>query len=327
MARDFALSIDVGFHMHPKTLRFSRLMGSEMALGALIKLWSWATEAAPDGDIRRYEGADIEWAIGHRGADGKCFRALCDAGFIDHENYAPVAIHDWMEPGHTGYALVQQKAARDRWRRNKGLPVGSARKSRERPRGTSEESTGTPAPSRFTVHGENPPPARDPGATGYADAHDGTPAADLTQDVLLAMWKGIRDYETGTDSGHGTGGFGISPERIRDGFERVIAEPDGPREVRASMRRFWRSVKAGTHAKASECARKPALAWACWLADFHSDLLVSRGAVPVIPSRAAGSGATGPPRNGRQKTGIELAHSNLAAADAWVEGKKADGST
>jgi hypothetical protein len=101
----------------------------------------------------------------------------------------------------------------------------------------------------------------------------------------LALWKRVRDEETWTNSGLGSGGFGIKPERIRDGYELVVGEAEGPIVVEQSMRRFWRSVKSGAHPKATECARQTGLAWGCWMADFPGDVLAARGAVPEIPKR------------------------------------------
>lgn len=181
MARDFTLSIDAGFIRHRKTRKLVRLLGGdERAPLYLIQFWTWAAEFTPDGELDHIDPPEIEDGAGWDGAPGALWAALKDAGWVD-DSADGARIHGWMEPGRTGYALVQQEKARDRWRRAKGIPTCTDVSARN-PRGTNAESAVTPAGvredsavlhgSRFTVHEEIGPsaPARDPSATGQGPA-------------------------------------------------------------------------------------------------------------------------------------------------------------
>lgn len=201
MARDFTLSVETGFRRHRKTRKFVRLMGgNELAWAWVIAMWEWAVEAAPSGDLTAIDIEEIEDGIGYGAGDCACYRALVSSGFIDEGPNGTRAIHGWMDPGHTGYAIAKLEAERDRWRRAKGLsrakdeppppatgPNGAGEPSRPKPpertepNGTPQEtppgpenvhadSRGIPVPSRFTVHGSQigvcpPAPARDPSTT------------------------------------------------------------------------------------------------------------------------------------------------------------------
>jgi len=171
MARDFSLSVETGFMNHVKTRKLCRLLRNPMAFGHLIALWAWAVEAAPDGDLSGIDVPEIESGAGYAAADGACYRALVDAGFVDEGANGTRSLHNWMEPGRTGYAIQQLEAERARWRRSKGIKAAHAAPTEEprgvpaeapqdstgTPAGIRAESSGNPVPSRFTVHGSEEP--------------------------------------------------------------------------------------------------------------------------------------------------------------------------
>jgi hypothetical protein len=138
------LPVDEGFVSHRKTIRFCALMQDHNAFAYILRLWSWAVRAAPDGDLSGLSPADIEMAIQYRLADGRCYAHLVTAGFIDEsEPTFPSAIHNWMERIGESIAKMEAaaKASRDRkrrWRNSKGTV-------RETP---SSVSNGVPGSSR-----------------------------------------------------------------------------------------------------------------------------------------------------------------------------------
>ncbi len=184
MARDFSLSVETGFMTHVKTRKLCRLLRNPLAFGHAIALWAWAAEAAPSGDLSAIDVPEIESGAGYTAGDGACYHALVAAGFIDEGPSGARTLHNWMQPGRTGYAIQKLEAERDRWRRAKGFrapaplatapaPAEATEDSRGVPAEFPEESTGIPVPSRFTVHGSEeesvnvpPAPARDLWAAG-----------------------------------------------------------------------------------------------------------------------------------------------------------------
>lgn len=90
------LEIDEGFISHRKTLRFCGLMQDQNAFAYLLRLWSWATRSAPDGKLTGMDPMDLEIAVQYRLMDGKCFRAMVAAGFVDTDaDGNPTEIHNW----------------------------------------------------------------------------------------------------------------------------------------------------------------------------------------------------------------------------------------
>lgn len=80
---------------HPKTRRLARLAACSVpqAVGHLHLLWWWALDYAEDGDLSRYEPADVEDAMLWESEAGELYLALQQAGFIDAEH----RIHDWRD--------------------------------------------------------------------------------------------------------------------------------------------------------------------------------------------------------------------------------------
>lgn len=94
---------------HPKTFRLARKLGVSRreAIGVLHLLWWWAMDYAPDGSLARYETEALADACLWEGDARLLVEALSEAGWLDHDEAAGYAIHDWAE--YTG-ALMQSRA-------------------------------------------------------------------------------------------------------------------------------------------------------------------------------------------------------------------------
>jgi len=104
------LEIDDGFLEHPKTLRFCRAVRDPCAPTYLLRLWTWATKSAPDGDLRDMEPDELELILRWPGEPGTCYAALVSAGFIDKDEDG-ATIHNWAE--RTGGAIVRMEQKGD----------------------------------------------------------------------------------------------------------------------------------------------------------------------------------------------------------------------
>lgn len=94
---------------HPKTIRLARLLKVciPQAIGHLHCLWWWCLDYAANGDISRYESAEIAHAAAWGGKPEKLIEALAEAGFADAEAGRLLSIHDW--PDYAG-KLVEKRA-------------------------------------------------------------------------------------------------------------------------------------------------------------------------------------------------------------------------
>jgi hypothetical protein len=80
---------------HPKTLRLSRALGVSIpaAIGHLHLLWWWALEYAPNGEVGRFDAADLTLACMWEGEEAALLPALQQAGFVDADG----TLHNWDE--------------------------------------------------------------------------------------------------------------------------------------------------------------------------------------------------------------------------------------
>lgn len=110
------IRVRTGFYSHKKTIRLKLKLGMD-ALWIPPRLWAWAAESQPDGDLSGYSSEEIAELIGFFG-NAKCnaqamLQALKDSGFVDESGM----IHDWGE--HNGYhetfSIRAKKAAEARW--------------------------------------------------------------------------------------------------------------------------------------------------------------------------------------------------------------------
>lgn len=103
---------------HPKTRRLARYLGIHVreAVGLLHFLWWWALDYAEDGDLSRFEAADIADAILWDGDPEQAVDALVRAGFLDRTD-SGLVIHDWDE--YAGRLVEQRRKNRERKRRSR----------------------------------------------------------------------------------------------------------------------------------------------------------------------------------------------------------------
>lgn len=84
----------------PQTRKFCRLTGMDTpaAVGTLHILWWWALDWAEDGDISKYDPADIADAVHFQGEPALLFSALLESGYVAKtmEGYEIV---EWYEIG------------------------------------------------------------------------------------------------------------------------------------------------------------------------------------------------------------------------------------
>jgi hypothetical protein len=103
---------------HPKTLRLMRRLDLSRActIGHLHQLWWWCLDYALDGDLTRFDSAEIALAVEWNGDADVLMSALIDAGFID-ERDGVRSVHDWEHYG--GKLLKRNEANRTRMRESR----------------------------------------------------------------------------------------------------------------------------------------------------------------------------------------------------------------
>ena len=89
---------------HPKTLRLAELLFAGIvpadvadlaAIGLLHRLWWWALDYAPDGNLTRYSDVQVARGCRWNGEAILLVGALIDAGFLHGDR----TLHDWREYG------------------------------------------------------------------------------------------------------------------------------------------------------------------------------------------------------------------------------------
>lgn len=102
---------------HRKTLILAGLLDiDETYAGAHIaRLWTWALDNAPEGDITGLPGKVLAFAAGWRGDPTAFINALVDAGWIDAPDDGPTMLHDWEE--YAGRLIEKRRTDADRLRR------------------------------------------------------------------------------------------------------------------------------------------------------------------------------------------------------------------
>ncbi len=144
---------------HPKTRKLARHLKISLpaTIGHLHLLWWWALDYAPNGNLSRYESADIAEACMFDGDPETFFTALHEAGFLDLSSDDEWIIHDWGEYGGKYVEQKNQDAERKRQNRNKkklqtqavpppsnSFPVDSLSVSPGRPLDVQTLSSGAP---------------------------------------------------------------------------------------------------------------------------------------------------------------------------------------
>lgn len=101
---------------HPKTAALCSAMGwpKDLAVGRLLHLWWWVLDFAPDGDLRRFNDAQIAVAMCVDVADAaKLKEALIAACWLDRKPY--FRVHDWWD--YAGRFLqIRWKHKPERWK-------------------------------------------------------------------------------------------------------------------------------------------------------------------------------------------------------------------
>ena len=121
-ASNFDCRLSVGLPQHPKTKKLLKIAG-DAAGWYLVRLFLWAAQNRPDGDLKGMDADDIELAVDWPGEDGRFVDTLLRVRFLDGSEGA-YKIHDWAE--HNPYAAAAedrsksaQKAANARWNKGK----------------------------------------------------------------------------------------------------------------------------------------------------------------------------------------------------------------
>lgn len=101
---------------HPKTLQLSAAMGwdVDVCIGKLFRLWWWCLKYAPDGDLRRFNDAQLAAAMGVAMAQAdQLKKAMVEACWLDRKPY--FRIHGWWD--YVGrYLRVKYKDKPDKWK-------------------------------------------------------------------------------------------------------------------------------------------------------------------------------------------------------------------
>ena len=111
------LEIDEGYFEHPKTLDLCARLQDSKACVYPLRLWKWACRSARSGKLGKISAFAIEKAVDYEPMDGRCFDAMCGAGFLDKGHDGDCEIHDWLS--YTGGAIrsMEAKAEENRKRR------------------------------------------------------------------------------------------------------------------------------------------------------------------------------------------------------------------
>lgn len=165
---------------HPKTRKLARLLGVSIptAIGHLHLLWHFALKYAPDGDLSRFDSAEIADGCMWEGIPEVLVEALEKCFWLDREDEWHCVVHDWQEYGGKALKQKEDNAKRQQaWRdRNKTVsppspnnpvtvtsPLDNAldkkrvEKSKEEERkgeGTGRAARATPAPESFPLTDE-----------------------------------------------------------------------------------------------------------------------------------------------------------------------------
>jgi hypothetical protein len=122
------------FWTHRKTLQLRRKLG-DAAFWIPPRLWSFAAENAPDGDLSNYQAEDLAMLVQYSGNAQEMLQALNDAGFLENG-----IIRNWEERNsfHVTNHDRAKKAAEARWaKRNEKL---SEKKDRDKDKEKEKES-------------------------------------------------------------------------------------------------------------------------------------------------------------------------------------------
>ncbi len=110
------IRVKTGFYTHKKTVRLKIALGND-AYWIPPRLWAYAAENQPDGDISSYSAEEIAELVGCSSNAQAMLQALKNSGFVDESGM----IHDWEEHNgyHKSFSDRAKKAASARWTKEK----------------------------------------------------------------------------------------------------------------------------------------------------------------------------------------------------------------
>lgn len=127
MASD--IRIETGFLDHPKTKMVRRRIG-QCAAEYIMRLWFFAADQKPDGDLAGVSDEMIELSVDWQGEPGALVAALAEVRYLDGEENSR-RLHQWAE--HQPWVCNRgeriesaRNAARSRWDKVKNRPVKTA---------------------------------------------------------------------------------------------------------------------------------------------------------------------------------------------------------
>ncbi len=105
-----------GFWSHRKTARLRALLGDD-ALWIVPRLWSYAAENQPDGNLSGYTSEELAMLLGCSKHAPSMLQALRASGFVDEDGM----IHNWQRHNgyHESYSKRAKSAAEARWARER----------------------------------------------------------------------------------------------------------------------------------------------------------------------------------------------------------------
>ncbi len=187
---------------HPKTFKFARILGVSRAtaVGHLHYLWWWALEYAQDGDLGKFDPAEVAIAGLWDGEPQEFIDALINAGFLDPDS----TIHDWMDYAGRLVQARKRKADGMRKKRDGTLPTHAVT-NRTQPYPTVPNQKRTPLPS---PEAKDSPLLVPEWLTTFSEVHQPTPeeigrlnnwAKDHTLEILT---KTAREFVLGWPDYH-----------------------------------------------------------------------------------------------------------------------------
>ena len=112
---------------HRKIFELASLLGIDETYAAAhaIRLWTWALDNAPDGDLSALSDRVIAFGAGWRKKPTDFVEAMVEAGLLDRADHGDdgprsLLVHDWDE--YAGRLLERRQKDADRKRNSRGRP-------------------------------------------------------------------------------------------------------------------------------------------------------------------------------------------------------------
>ncbi len=141
------IRVMTGFYTHKKTVRLKIKLGVD-AYWIPPRIWAYAAENQPDGDLSAYSSEELAELIGFS-SNSRCnakamLQALKDSGYIEENGM----IHDWAEHNgyHKSFSERAKKAANAKWAKvaaAKAAALAEKEKSHTPPKEKQEIGKGT----------------------------------------------------------------------------------------------------------------------------------------------------------------------------------------